>query len=134
MDIDIGHNFFDYVEANYRSTVEYRYEGALNGDDFYIVTEISGKDGSSVYYDNYSSPIYNEDNEIVGLTVFAIEITKRKMAEDRIYESLKEKEILLKEIHHRVKNNLQIVSSMLNLQKSNIIDSNDRDLFRESVI
>ena len=133
VNIDIGHNFFDYVEANYRSTVEYRYEGALNGDDFYIVTEISGKDGSSVYYDNYSSPIYNEDNEIVGLTVFAIEITKRKMAEDRIYESLKEKEILLKEIHHRVKNNLQIVSSMLNLQKSNIIDSNDRDLFRESI-
>ena len=57
---------------------------------------------------------------------------QRKLAEEQIMSALKEKEILLKEIHHRVKNNLQVVASMLHLQAGYIKDREARILFEES--
>jgi PAS domain S-box-containing protein len=57
---------------------------------------------------------------------------ERKTAAERIENSLKEKELLLKEIHHRVKNNLQIISSLLNIQSTYIKDKASMDVFKES--
>ncbi|MEX1002359.1 MAG: histidine kinase dimerization/phosphoacceptor domain -containing protein [Crocinitomicaceae bacterium] len=58
---------------------------------------------------------------------------QRKYNEDRLKESLKQKEVLLQEVHHRVKNNLQIISSLLNLQKQSIKDQNLREEFDSSI-
>ena len=66
-------------------------------------------------------------------TVGAVaDITEGKSAEEKIEASLKEKEMLLREIHHRVKNNMQVISSLLWLQSGYITDKKYLEMFRDS--
>jgi two-component sensor histidine kinase len=60
------------------------------------------------------------------------DISIQKKAEKQIKASLNEKEILLQEINHRVKNNMQVISSLFNLQKTNIIDPKMRDILEDA--
>ncbi len=71
-------------------------------------------DGTRVPVEVISHHVAFEGSEY--LCTFVTDISERKEAEQRLRESLAEKEMLLKEVHHRVKNNLQIVSSLLHLQ------------------
>ena len=60
------------------------------------------------------------------------DISELKAAQDRLRASVEEKELLLKEIHHRVKNNLQVISGLLNLQAHHVTDDGARNVYRES--
>lgn len=87
-------------------------------------------DGTEFPVEISLSPIETEDGMLV--TAAIRDTSERKLVETQLRTSLKEKEILLKEVHHRVKNNLQIVSSMLNLQVHQIVDPEALALFQES--
>ncbi|HEX3013216.1 MAG TPA: histidine kinase dimerization/phosphoacceptor domain -containing protein, partial [Methanobacterium sp.] len=71
-------------------------------------------------------------SSIAHLISLGFEASKRKEAEENLKASLKEKEILMKEIHHRAKNNLTIISSLLNLQSRHINDKEALGVFKES--
>ncbi len=70
------------------------------------------------------------DGEIISGMI--MDITENKKAQDLIKKSLNEKEMLLKEIHHRVKNNLMVISSLLSLQSRYIKDEVSKSIFKES--
>ncbi len=71
--------------------------------------------GREIVLEIISAPIFGEDGEVVQVIESARDITERKRHEEQIAASLKEKEVLLREIHHRVKNNMQVIVSLLRL-------------------
>lgn len=89
------------------------------------------KDGSTFPVIIFSSAIYNNE-KVVGIRGIIVDITDRKELEEQIKSSLKEKEILLKEVHHRVKNNLQVIMSLFNLQSDLIENPEVLSIFAES--
>lgn len=87
-------------------------------------------DGRERDVEVYSSPVVWDDER--RLHSIVIDVTERTLAEQRVARSLEEKEVLLREIHHRVKNNLQIMASLLSLQASRTRDPEAAALFKAS--
>lgn len=88
--------------------------------------------GTKIYVSITISPIRDMYQNIVGFSGIIRDVTERKKAEEQIHASLLEKEVLLREIHHRVKNNMQIISSLLKLQVQFVKDKSDIELFKDT--
>jgi PAS domain S-box-containing protein len=88
------------------------------------------KDGSEFPVEIGLNPIETDEGPMVLSAV--VDISDRKQKEERIHNALKEKDVLLGEVHHRVKNNLQIIHSLLDLQSARLSDQAALEMVRES--
>jgi len=118
-------------DKSYISKMIENYGRAFVGEKINFELELLGSSNERVCLDVYLNPVFDKDI-VVEVSGIAHDVTTTKLNEIRITQSLKEKEVLLKEVHHRVKNNMQIISSILNLQSSYITDGKILNLLRES--
>ncbi|MFK7785737.1 MAG: PAS domain S-box protein [Crocinitomicaceae bacterium] len=133
--IQEGLKFVDYFVGIF-SPVQIRFFGS----QFDKVTKgvsqqyevLLDRKGKNNWLEIYMNPIYDTEGNVAEISLVAHDISEKKSWSNEIVESLKEKEVMLKEIHHRVKNNLQIISSILNLQSSFVSDENTLEILQES--
>jgi PAS domain S-box-containing protein len=124
--------FWDWAHEDFKETVRNRGLARLRGEPAPTQYEcrIATK-GEEERWVIVSVGCIEYMGKPAGIVTF-IDITETKRAEEQLRASLSEKEILLKEIHHRVKNNLQVICTLLELQSDYIVDDRSRKFFMES--
>jgi PAS domain S-box-containing protein len=125
-----------FIPPEEASVVAEEIERVLSTDDpnysneiEHVIVRADGEKRVIVVRNGIEKDEYGNTIKILGVNQ---DITELKKAQNEINKTLKEKEMLLKEIHHRVKNNLMVISSLLNLQSKYIHDEEALDIFRES--
>lgn len=118
-DIDVGSDLNQWMQfqENNRQVMTQR-QRQINADEL-----IYNHRGEGHWYQTTICPFINEQEEVQGIIGTSINISDRKAIESELRRSLEEKSVLVAEIHHRVKNNLQVVDSLLNLQAMRIQDT-----------
>lgn len=129
-DLKKGFNALNNAER-YNTFYNYHLE-ALNGRSLSYEYRIADVKGNYFWFEHNLDPIVLPDGSIEGVTYITRDITEKKEAEQKLIDSAREKEVLLKEVHHRVKNNLQVISSILSLQSTYTKDPSVLAIIRES--
>ncbi len=133
----IGKNWFDFVLPSelvsaVRDIFNKVMQGELKNTEYYENEIITGS-GERRFIAWHNSLLYDKDNRIFGTLSSGEDITARSRAEKLLLNALKERETLIKELYHRTKNNMQIISSMLNLQAGFYDDDRLKEAFEEAV-
>ena len=125
--------FLDLVPEEDRDDLAAYLEGfSLERPSNCLEHRVLSSRGRTTWLQRCDRALHDDSGRLTEFQCVGRDTTDRRLYEEQIVRSLQEKEILLREIHHRVKNNLQIISSLLHLQAATDERGANRDLFIES--
>jgi PAS domain S-box-containing protein len=127
----VGQKWAAFLPAEYHAKVRQMFENLTDRNETGFEIKVQHRSGKTIPVLLSIQPRLIEGH-IDSVLVSLMDIEERVLAEQQLRASNLEKEALLKEIHHRVKNNLQIISSLINLQSNQLKDPKVKDIFRES--
>jgi len=129
----ISHPIIDFVDTrDVKRVIRDLQKTISTGNEFPTEFRLKSKTKKIIWFEEMGKIQRDRNGHIRMISSILRDITKRKQAEKKLKKSLTEKEILLKEVYHRVKNNLQVVSSLLSLQASSIKNKKFKTMFQES--
>lgn len=122
----------DFIDPSKHDHLRAIYAKVFNGETVNDIESFGTPSGTKIYFESSYHPIYDYRKEVIGISIFSKNITERFLNEQKVFKALKDKEVLLSEIHHRIKNNLALVSSMLQLKEMNLDSETAKDALRDS--
>jgi PAS domain S-box-containing protein len=130
---ELGNGWTALIHPDDKSAYTGKFSDAFDErKEFNIECRFRRQDGQYRWLLNTGIPRFTLDGGFLGYIGSCIDVTELKRSRQQLENSLNEKVVLLKEIHHRVKNNLQVISSLFNLQSAYIHDEEAKDIFIES--
>ena len=112
----------------FKALVKEVFEGRAGSLEF----RITGLKGKSLWLETNAVPLLNDRGEITAMLGITRDVTGKKAGFECLEKSLREKETLLRELYHRTKNNMQVITSLISLQAASISDSHILQMFEDT--
>lgn len=129
--LETGSNLIDALPEALRPVWKSRYDRVLSNQQFVITDEVETQNGKRYIYVSFN-PIV-QAGQVIGGSCFASDITDRTIAKMEIEKQLNEKETLLREVHHRVKNNMATIESLLSLQVGSTVHAEVKAALQDTI-
>ncbi len=125
------HTLLQFVEPDYREAYDALRLSCLSGRSGRLEFEMTGLRGTRRWLDSHAVPLRDEGGRVAKILSVARDITEQRQAQESLRQALRDQAALLKEVHHRVKNNLQLIVSLLRLETSRSMEEAAKLVLRD---
>ena len=125
----IGNYIFELVSDELSEFIKDKFSEVLQTNKLVTFDE----DFDKHFYKHFLQPVFDKQDNLQYVAYIIHDESKHKQKEIEVHQKLAETEIMLKEVHHRVKNNLQLIVSLLNLQKAYLTDEASLEAFQSTI-